>query len=81
MNTVLMELTKQVNKMQPWQRQRNHTCQGDACSPKRPMNAVSTKEASGSAARASDAGTAMRNTSDPSSLSLNTLLCGGATQE
>lgn len=38
------------------------------------MNAVSTKEASGSAAKASDAGTAMRNTSDPRSSSLKTLL-------
>jgi hypothetical protein len=38
------------------------------------MNAVSTREASGSAARASDAGTAMRSTSDPSSSSLKTLL-------
>jgi len=42
--------------------------------PKRPMNAVSTKEASGSAAKASDAGTAMRSTSDPRSSSLKTLL-------
>ena len=38
------------------------------------MNAVSTREASGSAAKASDAGTAMRSTSDPSSSSLKTLL-------
>jgi hypothetical protein len=38
------------------------------------MNAVSTKEASGSAANASDAGTAMRSTSDPSPSSLKTLL-------
>jgi hypothetical protein len=38
------------------------------------MNAVSTKEASGSAAKASDAGTAMRSTSDPRSSSLKTLL-------
>lgn len=38
------------------------------------MKAVSTKEASGSAAKASDAGTAMRNTSDPRSSSLKTLL-------
>jgi hypothetical protein len=42
--------------------------------PKRPMNAVSTKEASGSAANAREAGTAMRSTSDPSSSSLKTLL-------
>jgi hypothetical protein len=38
------------------------------------MNAVSTKEASGSAANAREAGTAMRSTSDPSSSSFKTLL-------
>jgi hypothetical protein len=41
------------------------------------MNAVSTKEASGSAAKASDAGSAMRSTSDPSSSSLKPLLRQG----
>jgi hypothetical protein len=44
------------------------------CQPNCPMNAVSSSEAIGSAANASEAGIAMRSISEPRSSSLNTRL-------